>query len=101
NDGRSAGDYGDVGGVRQGRSRDVRDAGADQGPLEVKRNLVAACVVSMVATLSVAAQSPAPVDTFDAVWKIVRDTHFDPRMNGVDWNALRTAPRPRALVRTT
>jgi carboxyl-terminal processing protease len=52
----------------------------------------------LLATLAVAAQSPAPVDTFDAVWKIVRDTHFDPKMNGVDWNAVRMELRPRALA---
>jgi carboxyl-terminal processing protease len=54
----------------------------------------------MLATLSVSAQSQAPVETFDAVWKIVRDTHFDPNMNGVDWNAVKTELRPRALAAT-
>ena len=44
---------------------------------------------------------PSPVDTFDAAWKIVRDTHFDPKMNGVDWNAVRTELRPRALAAAT
>src|SRR5262249_13885759 len=29
-------------------------------------------------------------------WRIVRDSHFDPRMNGVDWNAVRDELRPRA-----
>ena len=29
------------------------------------------------------------VATFDAVWEKVRDTHFDPNMNGVDWIAVR------------
>jgi len=47
------------------------------------------------------AQAPAPVDTFDAAWKIVRDTHFDPKMNGVDWDAVRTELRPRALAAAT
>lgn len=47
------------------------------------------------------AQAPAPVDTFDAAWKIVRDTHFDPKMNGVDWDAVRTELRPRALAAGT
>jgi carboxyl-terminal processing protease len=64
----------------------------------VKRACVLACALWLVATLPAAGQSPAPVDTFDAVWKIVRDTHFDPRMNGVDWNAVRTELRPRALA---
>jgi len=36
--------------------------------------------------------------TFDAAWTIIRDTHFDPGMNGVDWNAVRTELRPRAVA---
>jgi carboxyl-terminal processing protease len=34
--------------------------------------------------------------TFDAAWQKVRDTHFDPALNGVDWNAVREELRPRA-----
>jgi carboxyl-terminal processing protease len=43
------------------------------------------------------AQSVSPVETFDRAWTIVRDTHFDPGMNGVDWDAVRTELRPRAV----
>jgi carboxyl-terminal processing protease len=64
----------------------------------VNRRIIATCAIGFLAALSVAAQTPAPVETFDAVWKIVRDTHFDPKMNGVDWNAVRTELRPRALA---
>jgi carboxyl-terminal processing protease len=64
----------------------------------VKRWRIFACALSLLATLPAAAQSPAPVETFDAVWRIVRDTHFDPGLNGVDWNAVRTELRPRALA---
>ena len=35
-------------------------------------------------------------ETFDAVWKIIRDSHFDPKMNGLDWQAVRTELSPRA-----
>ena len=52
-------------------------------------------------TLPLVAQAPAPVDTFDAAWKIVRDTHFDPHMNGVDWDAVRAELRPRAVAATS
>lgn len=38
--------------------------------------------------------------TFDAVWEKVRDTHFDPNMNGVDWVAVREAYRPQAEAAT-
>ncbi|MEO7273405.1 MAG: S41 family peptidase [Vicinamibacterales bacterium] len=61
-----------------------------------------ACVlVAVAAAWPAIAQGPAFVDTFDAAWTIVRDTHFDPKMNGVDWDAVRTELRPRALAATT
>lgn len=44
----------------------------------------------------VRAQEPQAVETFDAAWTIIRDSHFDRTMNGVDWNAVRTELRPRA-----
>jgi carboxyl-terminal processing protease len=34
--------------------------------------------------------------TFDAAWRIVRDTHFDRTFNGVDWDQVRVELRPRA-----
>lgn len=43
--------------------------------------------------------SPADLqalETFDAAWELVRDTHFDPELNGVDWAAVRRDFRPRA-----
>ncbi|MEN3337922.1 MAG: carboxyl-terminal processing protease [Acidobacteriota bacterium] len=43
-----------------------------------------------------AAQAPDGVATFDAAWTIIRDSHFDPAMNGVDWNAVRAELRPGA-----
>jgi len=45
---------------------------------------------------------PAPFDraagleSFDAAWRIVYETHFDTTFNGVDWVALRDSLRPRA-----
>jgi carboxyl-terminal processing protease len=52
-----------------------------------------------------ARQTPTPdalrrLETFDAAWRIVRDTHFDPALNGVDWNAVRDELRPRAAAAT-
>jgi carboxyl-terminal processing protease len=60
--------------------------------------LLTACVI---AGASVAAQAPARVDSFDAAWKTIRDTHFDKTMNGLDWNAVRDELRPRALAATS
>jgi carboxyl-terminal processing protease len=31
------------------------------------------------------AQRQANIDSFEYVWKTVRDKHFDPKLNGVDW----------------
>lgn len=46
-------------------------------------------------------QAPQAVETFDAAWTIVRDTHFDKTFNGVDWNAVRAELRPRAAAART
>jgi carboxyl-terminal processing protease len=60
--------------------------------------VVALAVVAAASWLS--AQTPPspakPSETFDAAWKIIRDSHFDPKMNGVDWQAVRTELGPRA-----
>lgn len=48
-----------------------------------------------------AGQAPLGVETFDAVWQIVRDSHFDPRMNGLDWDALAKEFRPAAAAART
>jgi len=37
------------------------------------------------------------LQTFDAAWQLVHDTHFDPTFNGVDWQAVRDEFRPRAM----
>ena len=55
----------------------------------------AAAGLALVATAG-AAQVPRGLDTFDAAWTIVRDTHFDKAMNGVDWDGVRSELRPRA-----
>jgi carboxyl-terminal processing protease len=34
-------------------------------------------------------------ESFEVVWKTVRDTHFDPKLGGVDWEGARTELRPR------
>lgn len=35
------------------------------------------------------------VESFDYVWQTVRDKHWDPKLNGVDWEAARAEIRPR------
>lgn len=41
------------------------------------------------------------LETFDAAWQLINDTHFDADHNGVDWVALREELRPRAEAATT
>jgi len=36
------------------------------------------------------------LENFDFVWEKIRDTHFDKKLNGVDWDAVRDEFRPRA-----
>lgn len=48
-----------------------------------------------------AADSPADrrarnTETFDAVWTIVRDSHWDPERTGATWDAVRDELRPKA-----
>jgi carboxyl-terminal processing protease len=38
---------------------------------------------------------------FDAAWVLVRDTHFDPTFNGVNWDQVRADLRPRAEAAQT
>jgi carboxyl-terminal processing protease len=40
-------------------------------------------------------QKQANLDSFDVVWKTVRDRHPDPTLNGLNWTAVRAEVRPR------
>jgi carboxyl-terminal processing protease len=64
----------------------------------VKRRVLLASVPLVVALTVTAARAQAPLagETFDAVWRIVRDTHFDRTFNGVNWDAARDEFRPKA-----
>ncbi len=66
----------------------------------MKRTLTAIGVLAVLASASglLHAQARLGVETFDRVWTIVRDTHFDKTFNGVDWEAVRTELRPRATA---
>lgn len=35
------------------------------------------------------------LESFDLAWKTVRDSHYDPKLGGVDWNKVRDELRPR------
>jgi carboxyl-terminal processing protease len=59
------------------------------------RTCVAAAVLALAVSV-LSAQVPQGVETFDAAWRIVRDSHFDKTMNGLNWDAVRAELRPRA-----
>jgi carboxyl-terminal processing protease len=66
--------------------------------------LRAAAIIAALTAASIAdagAQALQAIDTFEAAWARVRDTHFDRSFNGVDWDAVRAELRPKAAaVRT-
>ena len=62
------------------------------------KRFAAAVTLAAAAVAIPRAQAPQSVETFDAAWTIVRDTHFDKTFNGVDWEAVRTELRPRATA---
>jgi carboxyl-terminal processing protease len=41
------------------------------------------------------AQRQLNIDSFEQVWKTVRDKHWDPKLNGVDWQAVHDELRPK------
>lgn len=59
-----------------------------------------ACATALAGALALA-QPVGGGAAFDAAWTIIRDSHFDPTMNGLDWGALREELRPRAAAAQT
>ncbi|MGI9036706.1 MAG: S41 family peptidase [Pyrinomonadaceae bacterium] len=41
------------------------------------------------------------VEVFDEVWNTINEKYYDPKFNGVDWNAVREKYRPQADAATT
>lgn len=65
------------------------------------RRIAAAVALLMVGVRVASAQTPPANETFDAAWTIIRDTHFDKTMNGLDWEAVRRELAPRATSATS
>ena len=63
-----------------------------------RRTAALALAVAAVASSLLSAQVPQGVETFDAAWTTVRDSHFDKTMNGVNWDGVRAELRPRAAA---
>jgi carboxyl-terminal processing protease len=67
----------------------------------VTRGVCAVALLTAAACALLSAQVTLGVETFDAVWTKIRDSHFDKSMNGVNWDAVRTELRPRAEAART
>jgi carboxyl-terminal processing protease len=61
-----------------------------------RSTLVAGAALLILAAAVAHAQVSLAIETFDAAWTIVRDTHFDKTMKGLDWDAVRAELKPRA-----
>ncbi len=59
-------------------------------------SLMLAGSAAAIAQPTASAAVPPGLASFDAAWQIVRDTHFDPTFNGVDWNRAREELRSQA-----
>jgi carboxyl-terminal processing protease len=67
----------------------------------VKGRTAGAALGLAVSAAVLYADVPKGVETFEAAWTIIRDTHFDTTFNGLDWNAVRAEFRPRAEAAAT
>jgi C-terminal processing protease CtpA/Prc len=60
-------------------------------PMLVVLSLIAGCRTGGMSDV----RRQQHLDSFDEVWRIVHDTHYDADFNGVDWAAVRDELRPR------
>lgn len=65
------------------------------------RAIAAAIAALTLSAGFVSTQLPQASETFDAAWTIIRDTHFDKTMNGLNWEAVRAELKPRAAAATS
>jgi carboxyl-terminal processing protease len=66
-----------------------------------RRRAITLAFAVVCASGVVAAQIPQAAETFDAAWTIIKNTHFDKTMNGLNWDAVRDELRPRAATAKT
>jgi carboxyl-terminal processing protease len=77
------------------------------------KRILSVWFLAMALGITVAAQTPAPVtvsasttenpdslrrQTFDIVWRTVKDKHFDPSLGGVNWDQVRARYEPLAAA---
>jgi carboxyl-terminal processing protease len=69
--------------------------------VRTRRQLAAVLLAALIcipASLALVAQAPQAAETFDKVWTIVRDSHFDPSFDEAKWEQARAELRPKALA---
>src|SRR5688500_13831025 len=71
--------------------------------IKVARLMVAVCLLASVLSQGreVVSRTPLAVETFDEVWKILHESHFDTNFNGHNWEEVREKFRPRAAAART
>lgn len=57
--------------------------------------------VCLLISLSSCQAAQLWVQSFDHVWQTIHDKHWDPSLNGVDWQAARTELRPKVELATS
>jgi carboxyl-terminal processing protease len=62
------------------------------------RSAALGVAAAALASALLSAQVPQGVETFDAAWTKIRDSHFDKTMNGVNWDGVRAELRPLAAA---
>jgi carboxyl-terminal processing protease len=71
-----------------------------------RREILALAAASTLPAWRASAETEKPSDElqaapkqsdFDQVWELVRDRFYDPRLNGLDWQAARARHRPQAV----
>jgi carboxyl-terminal processing protease len=67
----------------------------------VKRTLLALALAAVSAGALVSAQTYKAAETFDYVFKIVRDTDFDPSFDAGKWDQIGRELRPKAVAAST
>ena len=67
----------------------------------VPLSLLLALSMLVAGSQRLAAQTPQAAETFDKVWTMVRDTHFDPAFDEAKWEQARAELRPKALAAKT
>ena len=60
--------------------------------------LAAAAIVTPLQARDQVARTPLALETFDEVWRILNETHFDTNFNGHNWNEMREKYRPKAAA---